>query len=207
MTRRHTSILSGLAFLQLAFGVLPSQAAERILRSTPLTSCGRTHGEVRLVVRGNARGVQVLLNSKVLRQVLGRIHEKEGKVWPPERTGYEASQRYLTALEAVGDGLHAAKLRERRNAGAHYDRRSRLLIEFLWSRDSHSVLLGVPLLEIQGQSVSIAEISPLVQLDLPGAYVRRNILIIAAEHFELTEAEAARLLGVGEGDLDSNPNE
>ncbi len=207
MTRRHMSTLAGLAVLQLIVGALPSQAADQILRSTPLTSSGRTHGEVRLVVRGNARGVQVLLNSKVLRQVLGRIHEKERNAWPPERAGHEASQRYLTALEAVGDGLHAAKLRERRNAGAHYDRRSRLLIEFLWSRDSHSVLLGVPLLENQGQSESIAEIAPLAQLDLSGEYVRRNILIIAAEHFELTEAEAARLLGVGEGDLDSNPNE
>jgi hypothetical protein len=200
------STLAGLAVLQLIVGALPSQAADQILRSTALTSRGRTHGEVRLVVRGNARGVQVLLNSKVLRQVLGRIHEKERNAWPPERAGHEASQRYLTALEAVGDSIHAAKLRERRNAGARYDRRGRLVIEFLWSRDSHSVLLGVPLREIQGQSIPIAEISPLAQLDLPGAYVRHNILIIAAEHFELTEAEAARLLALGEGDLDPIPN-
>jgi len=196
------STLAGLAVLQLVVCGQPLRAADEILRSTPLTSRGRTHGEVRLIVRGNARGVQILLYSKVLRQVLGRIHEKEGTAWPPERTGYEASQRYLTALEAAGDRVHAARLRERRNAGTRDDRRGRLLIEFLWSRDSHSVLLDVPLLEIQGQSASIAEFAPLARLDLPGAYVRRNILIIAAEHFELTEAEAARMLGFGEGDID-----
>jgi hypothetical protein len=133
-----------------------SAATAEIVQEIAVTSRGREHGAVRLLRRDDALIVQTLLDSKVLRQVVGRIRKLELANWPEGAEGYAASQRYLQGLD---EALAAAYL-----APPDDDRRRQLAIEF-------------------GLSPSMAWVafSPESRVELPRAYVSRNMLLIAAD--------------------------
>ncbi|MBW2272401.1 MAG: hypothetical protein JRG96_03960 [Deltaproteobacteria bacterium] len=161
---------------------------DEILRRAEIRSRGRSHGEVRLVARGEARAVQTLLYSKVLRKVVARIREKEAANWPASRPGHADSLTYVAALDRAGEQVREAA------SAKQGDRRRQLLIEF-WATRSGS---GVKLLEPRAQRVEdelvISDARPMEQLLLSREYVTQSMLLIAREHFPLDDEELRGLL-------------
>jgi len=170
-------------------GELLDRSQDRILQRAPITSRGRTHGEVRLVERGSVRVVQTVLYSKLLRRVLAEIGERERENWPADREGHEASARYLAALERAERAIPPASDR-----GADAERRRSLLIEFAVSNSGEGVALLAPQLKELDGALVIEGTRLIEVLELPREFIQRNIWLIAEEHFAIQPDELARLL-------------
>jgi len=170
---------------------LLDRSRDRILLRAPITSRGRTHGEVRLIERGAARVVQTLLYSKVLRRVLAAIRERERANWSTEREGHEASARYLAALERAEQSTRPAPDAQR---SATADRRRALLIEFAVSDTREGVALLEPELGEADGALSIQRARLIEALELPRQFIRENMRLIAEEHLATQPDVLARML-------------
>jgi hypothetical protein len=174
----------------------PEAAAEssrdQILERADIRSRGRFHGEVRLVARGEARVVQTLLYSKILRKVIARIREKESESWPVTRAGHEDSRTYVAALESAAQEVGQA------GSAKGGDRRRKLLIEFWASRSEAGVAFREPRVEKVDDELTITDTREMNALPLSREYVTRSMLLIASEHFPMAEAELGALLLPGD---------
>jgi len=170
---------------------LLDRSHDRILQRAPITSRGRTHGEVRLIERGSVRVVQTLLSSKLLRRVLAEIRERERENWPAQREGHEASARYLAALDRAERAIPPAPDRDRGAAG---ERRRSLLIEFALSNSGEGVALLDPELKQIDGALAIEGARLIEALELPRDFIERNMRLIAEEHFAIQPDELTRML-------------
>lgn len=179
------------ALAETAAAELLDRSHDRIVLRADITSRGGRHGEVRLVERGSARVVQTLLFSKLLRRVVGGIRERERENWPPEAEGYQASARYVQALERAEQSIPRPSAGDR---GPTAERRRPLLIEFAASGSAATVALLEPrVAEVDG-SLVIAGARLVERLALPRAFIERDMRLIAEEHFPAARDEIARLL-------------
>jgi hypothetical protein len=166
----------------------PERTRDAILRRAEIRSRGRFHGELRLIARGEARVVQTLLYSKVLRRVIARIREKEAENWPASKAGHEDSLAYVAALER-------AEREARQPVSAKKgDRHRSLLIEFWATESSSAVAFLEPQVEKIDGELFIAGARPLEELQLSRGYITRNMLLIAREHLSLQEDPLRALL-------------
>jgi hypothetical protein len=160
---------------------------ERIVQRTPVRGGGSTIGEVRLTRRGDENVVQTVLRTALLRRVIGEIRDKELANWPPDRAGHKDALAYIKALTESQSELAQ---RARRRAGRR-DRRLRLLIEFSSSPSAVSVTLWDIDVEARGGTFQVTERRPLRSVPVKRAYVDRNMRLILADSFRVSEEEAA----------------
>lgn len=178
----------------LAQEVVPARLApwldaadDRVVERAYVPSPESRVGEVRVVRRGDAVVVETLLYTKVLSRVVAEIRKKEQANWPDDAS----SARYVAALAAAQKRIFARLPTNQRVA----DRRQKLWIDFIAAPGVAFVALGAfELAEAKGE-VAVRSREPLAVLELEPAWVRRNLLLITADAFQLDEAAAARLLG------------
>jgi hypothetical protein len=160
---------------------------DRIVERAWVPSAAKKVGEVRIVKRGAAIVAETLLYTKVLSRVVGEIRKKELANWP----GSADAARYVAALEQAQKLIWSRLPTNERLA----DRRQKLWIDFVVAPDAAFVALGAFTLTESHGEVRVLEREPLALLEFEPAYVRRNLLLITADAFQLDEAAAARLLG------------
>lgn len=147
-------------------------------------------GEVRLLRRGEAEVVQTLLYTTILRRVVGEIRKKEIAGWAPDSAGYDDSQRYVEALTRAQQEIWKRFRELERGA----DRRQKLLIEFILSRDTAAVLLAEYDMKDGEDGVVVTARRTLTLLEPSRHYVHRNMRLIVADSFKIPEAELASVL-------------
>jgi len=187
------AIASSAAWAAPPAAELLDRSKDQIRERAPITSRGRTHGEVRLIERGSVRVVQTLLYSQVLGRVLGKIRERERENWPADREGHEASSRYVAALDRAERAIPPAQDPDR-NRGATGERRRSLLIEFAVSNSREGVALLEPELKEFEGALTIEGARLIEALELPHDFIQRNMRLIAEEHFAIPRDELARML-------------
>jgi len=166
--------------------------ADRVLSRVVVPDPARRVGEVRLLSRGNAVVVQTLLSTKVLARVVGEIRKKEDSAWPQGSSGRADSERYVSALEALGKNLEFRQV-----TVAWAERRLRLLIEFVADGDNAGVVLGSwDGNEVDGAFAPTTR-DATTQLLLGRDYVLRNMRVILADSFHLADADLDRLGDLG----------
>jgi hypothetical protein len=172
-------------------------AAEQVIDRIVVPSPDRKVGEVRLIRRGDRAVVQTVLRTKLLPRVVAEIRKKEIANWPPASDGYLASNRYVTALEAV-----AKRLRDRQPAASRApdaERRLDVLIEFVLDAHTSMVQVGTFVMEDGGSEPRISP-RPMFILELPREYVRENMRLIVADSFHVDGAALeAKLAPLGLG--------
>lgn len=193
MSRRPASLLGIVALVAGALSAAPS--AERELAWAPVPSAERRHGEVRVLRRGEAAVVQTVLSSKVLRQVLGRIAEKERRNWPAGAPGHDDAERYVAALAEAGRsaGTTAAD-------GGAADRRRTLLIEFVLTPTEAYVTFAAPEVaaDPDGGRLRVGAVRPVFRLDPSRSYVERNMRLIVEDSLGRSSEDAEALIGEAE---------
>lgn len=147
-------------------------------------------GEVRLIVRGNVNVVQTLLYTKVLSRVVGEIRKKESANWPADRANHADAMRYMDALEQAQKTIWGRMPKDKQVD----DRRQRMIIEFALSQGSGVVMIGAYDMNESGGEVKVVRREPLVTLDLPREYVKRNMQLIVADSFDAADAKLDSLL-------------
>lgn len=162
---------------------------EGIVRRGPVRGGGNTLGEVRLVRRGNARVVETVLRTALLRRVVGEIRDKELANWPPGRLGSDDALAYIKALEEVANEL----VRQARRSQSR-DPTLKLLIEFSSSPSDVSVKLWDIDVEKHGDTFRVTSQRKLRDTPVTRTYVDRNMRLIVADSFGISETEAAALL-------------
>jgi hypothetical protein len=171
---------------------LVSAEGDRVLAATVVPDAVRKVGEVRLVARGDGTVVQTLLATKALSRVVSEIRKKEEGNWPVGKAGREDMERYLAGLFRVADSLVA-----RRDGAGDEDRRIRLAIEFVATRD----VTGLSLAEFDGAEddgrFRTVTLRPVETFPLPRAYVLRNMRLILADAFHVSERDVGTLGPLG----------
>lgn len=187
----HFRLALAALVLALPLAAAPAPAAtvprEIIVARTPVPEGLPRVGEVLLIRRGDADVVETRIETTLIRRVVAEIGAKERRNWPADTPDGAASARYVAALDEV-----AADLAARRSAarGARRVRAPvRLLIEFLLADGAARVTIGS--FEPAAQDIRVL---PLAVLDLPPAYVRRNMRLIVADAFHLEGAALDRAL-------------
>jgi hypothetical protein len=134
--------------------------------------------------------VQTVLYSTVLRQVLGKIAEKEDRNWGASKVGGADSRAYVAALREVLPELAESEARK-----SETDRHRSLVIEFVLAPDEDFVVLGDPTV-VQGpdERLTVSSVRTLRVLDLGRPYVRANMERILEDSFDVTRSEAAAML-------------
>jgi hypothetical protein len=166
----------------------PSQ--DQIRARTVVPDDVRQVGEVRLVTRGDATVVQTALATKVLSRVVGEIRKKESANWPEGAPGHDDMLRYLAGLEQA-----AATVRAGRGAGA--DRRVHLLIEFAASPTTAAVAFASFEGDPRDGKIDVRRPQPIATLALAPTYVHRNMRLILADSFHVSESDVGRLGPLG----------
>jgi hypothetical protein len=170
--------------------VADPSAKEDIVRRTPVHGGGKTIGEVRIVRRGDETAVETVLDTVLLRRVVGKIRDKELANWPPDRPGYEGARAYLKALEEAQEE-QAQRARQRSN---RRDRAQTLLIDFSSSPTGVSVTLWDVDVEKDGDVFQVTKRRQLKSVPVTRDYVDRNMRLIVTDSFGVPEAEASTLL-------------
>jgi hypothetical protein len=185
------SLLAGAAAAQVSVptALAPWLASgdERVVDRRVVPSPERKVGELRILKRGAATVVETLLYTKVLSRAIAAIREKEAANWP----GDPDAARYVAALERAQRQIWERLPRDARRE----DRRQKLWIDFVVAPDAAFVALGAFELEEKQGEVRVLRREPLAVLEPAPSYVRRNLLLIVADAFQLDEASAARLVG------------
>jgi len=172
-----------------------------VIDRAPVPSAQRPQGEVRIVRRGGHVVVQTILDTRVLKRVLGAVSDKERRNWPAGTAGHADMERYVAALEQ----FRRAAAERPDQAGAEVDRRVQALIEFIDASGGPLVAIGgVTLAEDGGPAGTAAAVrirarSAPVLLNLSADYVRRNMTLIVADAFSLDPGEAAKRLAAAAG--------
>lgn len=174
-------------------GAAPGEA---LIRRAPVPAEPPYQGEVRLLRRDAAPVLQTLLNSKVMNRVVAAIQKKEQKAWPQDREGSADSRRYT---EELVQAYHTVQERakERQKAG---DRYLQLLIEFVLEGQQGYVALYAPTLTQEEDRLVLHKKELLKKLPLTRNYLRKNMLLIIQDNFQLEPAEAGDLLQKAAGE-------
>jgi len=151
----------------------------------------RRVGEVRVVRRQDAVIVQTLLYARVLGRVVGEIRKKEAASWPDGTPEHAAMERYVARLTAAADRVWRERLPE---SDQRSDRRLPLFIEFTRAPLATSVTLGTFTIPDHDRDVEVREPRVYEVLTLASSYVERNMRLIVADAFRVSEARAAELL-------------
>ena len=162
--------------IELGWAAVPSEA--------------RRHGEVRVLRRDDTTVVQTVLSSRVLRQVARKIAAKEMHNWPADVPGHDDAERYVAALVSAIEALPPVP------DGATGDARRRsLVIEFVDGPQGPRVLIGDPdvAVDVEGR-LRVDGIRPILTLEPPLDYLRRNQRLIIEDSFGVSESEASDLL-------------
>lgn len=179
-------ILSLLATLCFA----AQNSSETLLRREPIPAEPPYQGEVRLIRRGTSLVMQTILDSKVLKHVIGAIRKKELLAWPEDKDGWVDSRRYTNdlfrAYEIVKD--HA------KGSEGSKDRHLKLLIEFVLEERHSYVALYEPTLAMENDHYSIEGKKLLKKLKTSRAYTFNNMQEIARDSFRLEANEVRELL-------------
>jgi hypothetical protein len=145
---------------------------------------------VRILQRGEARVVQTLLYTKILKRVVGTICGKEEQAWPRQRPGSEDSRRYVEALRQA-----RAEIEERRKPGAPGEERLQaLVIEFVLDGREARIGLYEPTYGGEGGELVVRERRPIAEWPAARRYVAENMLEIVRDAFALDPASAAAWL-------------
>jgi hypothetical protein len=163
-------------------------AGDRVLRRTVVPDPVRRQGEVRLVARGDARVVQTLLATKVLRRVVAEIRQKEERNWPAGAPGHDDMRRYVAALADAAAALDAA---------AGDGERRRLLIEMIATPEVGGIILGEFASEERDGRLEPRSARVLATVDVGRDYLRRNMRLVLADAFDVDEDEVDRLGDLG----------
>ncbi len=171
-------------------GRLFDDAQDRIVRSAFVPSEEQRQGEVRLVRRDGAAVMQTVLDTTILKRVVGEIRKKELASWPPGRAGHDDALRYIAALREARDRIQERAARRGRRAG----RRRTLLIEFILSPDASLVAFAEPEVEEANGHMRVVARRPIETLALSRSYVRGDIYEIARDALGLGKKEAREVL-------------
>lgn len=163
---------------------------DTIVRNAFVPSEDQQQGEVRLLRRGGAAVMQTVLYTRVLKRVVAEIRKKELANWPPDREGYDDSQKYINAILEARNRIQE-RFPERRNRG---ERRQTMLIEFILSNDASLVAIAEPKLEEANGHMRIVSRRPIAVLELSRTYVRGDIYEIARDALKLGRKESKDLL-------------
>jgi hypothetical protein len=185
-----------LAFLvAVAAGGVPQGASlvldpshDRIVRRASIPSDERTHGEVRIVRRGDATVVQTLLFTNALRRGIQQMKKKELYHWPAGREGRDDSQAFLAELDRAADAVS----RDALPRGS--DPRRKLLIEIALSEGSARFALYAPELRRMDGELALSTARLLAAKEVSRAYADRAQRLMVATAFHLPEAEAEAAL-------------
>lgn len=188
MKRPTFLVVAALHLLCTAAAANPPAQGE-IVRREPVRGGGNTLGEVRLIRRGDARIVETVLRTALLRRVVGEIRDKELANWQSGRPGYDDALAYIKALEEA-----ASELVGRARRAQKRDPTLELLIEFSSSPSTVSVTLWDIEVEAKGGEFSVKDRRRLRDVPVTRDYVDRNMRLILADSFGISEAEAAALL-------------
>ncbi len=199
MRRLDTRLL---AVLILGVASLPAAAAEgtptadyarlldgardEIVRSEFVPSALLPVGEVRLIRRGPAVVMQTVLDTKFLKRAVAEIRKKDEADWPASRRGHDDAMKYVEAIQAAQAGI------QERSRGR--DRRLRMLIEFILSRDASIVAIAEPSLAEAGGHMRVVAKRQIAILPLSRNYVRGNIYEIAWDALKLDRKQSRNLL-------------
>lgn len=195
MSRVVATVLTVLCASGIAGGAVA--AADETLARAPVPNAESPVGEVRLVRRGDATIVQTLLVTRLLPRVTAEIRLKEERNWPSEVEGHEDMVAYVTALDSAQEELRAAlPAADARNV-ADPDRRLRLLIEFAASPTSAGVEIAEFSSAGEDRPYEIATRRTLATPTVGRAYVLRNMRLILADSFHVTEPDVDRLGPLG----------
>ena len=163
---------------------------DEIVRSEFVPSEERPVGEVRLVRRGPAVVMQTVLYTTLLSRVVAEIRKKDVADWPASRRGHDDAMKYIEAIQSAQAGIQE-RFRRREHRG---DRRQRMLIEFILSRNASIVAIAEPALAEVGGHMRVVSRRPIAILPLSRAYVRGNIYEIAWDALKLGRKESRDLL-------------
>ncbi len=163
---------------------------DEIVRSKFVPSGAWRVGEVRLVRRGPAVVMQTVLDTSLLARVVAEIGKKDLANWPTSRRGHDDAMKYVEAIRSAQAGIQEP-FRHRENRG---DRRPKMLIEFILSRDASIVAIAEPSLAEADGHVRVVSRRPIAILPLSRAYVRGNIYEIAWDALKLGRRESRDLL-------------
>jgi len=164
--------------------------ADVVVDRVAVPSADRPQAEVRIVRRNGRPVVQTLIDTRVIKRVIGAIAGKERRGWPEGVPGHEDSRRYLAALEA----FQRAALARREGAGPGAERRVQASIEFVDQPGHPFVAIGAAVIEGSGRQMRLVSRSAPTVLPLSPEYVLRNMRLIVADSFEVTNEEAASRL-------------
>jgi hypothetical protein len=170
-----------------------SAAADQIVRRVPVPSPARPQGEVRLLRRDGEAVVQVVLWSRLLRRVGAEIRAKEERNWPDATSpAGAAARRYVAALEGAIEKTIAEAAPRAGRAAAKPPRKLGLVIELAGRAEaSRAVFLAA---EIASDEVGlvIRRTRERRRLSLPASYLERNLRLVVADAFGISEDEADR---------------
>ncbi len=176
--------------------VVPSRLAplfqsegEQVIRRAFVPSAEHKVGEVRLLRRGGTDVVQTLLSTKILRRVVGEIRYKELGNWPEGTEGHGDAVQYVEALARAQEDIWARLPKFQRGA----DPRQHLMIELALSPSSGAVLLAEFDTDEEGD-LRVDARRPLAVLELSRTYLHRNMQLIVADSFKLSEQELAGVM-------------
>ena len=164
-----------------AQSVLGEPASDRLISSKIVPQGKSPHGEVRLLLRGDAIVVQTILYSKVLKKVLAVIERKETRFWTDEKAGYVDSMRYGEALyQDFTEIWRRFKERENRE-----ERRQAMLIEFSVSEQAARVEIYAPSLTGEPGTLQILAQQPLNSLRVSRRYAIGSLFEICRDSLGL----------------------
>ncbi len=126
-----------------------------------------------MVERAGGIVVQTILDTKVMKRVVGRIAEKEAKSWPAGSAHHDDSRIYVEALGRVALG----------DDTVFEERRRRLLIEFVSHPDGAFVRLARPSLAQGDEPRRLLSSETLEVPEVSRAYVEANLVPIVADAF------------------------
>ncbi len=163
---------------------------DEIVRREFVPSEEQPVGEVRLVRRGPAVVMQTVLYTKFLKRVVAEIRKKDVADWPMSRHGHDDAMKYIEAIQSAQAGIQE-RFRRREHPG---DRRQRMLIEFILSRNTSIVAIAEPSLADAGGHMRVVSRRQIAILPLSRVYVRGNIYEIAWDALKLDRKESRDLL-------------
>ncbi len=175
---------------EAAYARLLDGSRDEIVRSEFVPSGQQPVGEVRLVRRGSAVVMQTILYTSFLKRVVAEIRKKDVADWPVSRHGHDDAMKYIEAIQSAQAGIQE-RFRRREHRG---DRRQRMLIEFILSRNASIVAIAEPSLAAADGHVRVVARRQIAILPLSRVYVRGNFYEIAWDALKLGRKESRDLL-------------
>lgn len=170
---------------------------DEVLARAAVPNAENQVGEVRLMRRGDATVVQTVLVTRLLPRVTAEIRLKEARNWPVGGPGHADMSAYVGALDEAAARLRATLPGiDARNVD-DVDRRLRLLIEFVATPTTAGVEIASFDSESEDRRYDVANRRLLAAPPVERSYVLRNMRLILADAFHLSEPDVDRLGALG----------